>query len=238
MNLDTLLSEITTHMPGLLAALPVAAAVILGGMLVNMIARRSLNLLAKRTSLTSADVLPLKNIARWAISALTFILVLGVFDFELGGLWAMLSTILAMVAIGFVAVWSILSNTSATVLILIMRPFHVGDEIELPSENVKGRVVDLNFFFTTVALDEKSSFCVPNNLFFQKVLKRTPCVATISLAQQLSSKQPAAFVPTSPDEPGPETKPRSASEDFAAKSVGDPASMGVPAPPPPPSRGR
>lgn len=229
MTIDTILDKIAAYLPGIIAALPVAAAVILGGVLANMVVRRSLSLLAKRTSLTPSDVLPLKNIARWVITVLTLILVLGVFGFQLGGLWAMLSTVLAMIAIGFVAVWSILSNTSATVLILIMRPFHIGDEIELPSEGVKGRVTDLNFFFTTVAVDHETAFRVPNNLFFQKVIKRTPGASAITLAQQLSNPEPAKFVPISrPKDEKSDKKPLPASEDFAAKAVGDPASMGIP----------
>ncbi len=229
MTPDTLWAEISGHLPKLLAALPVAAGVILAGILLNFVVGRAFTLLAKRTNLTSSDVLPLRKIARWVVYALTIILVLGVFGFELGGLWAILSTILAMVAIGFVAVWSILSNTSATVLILIMRPFSIGDEVELPSESVKGRVSDLNFFFTTLAVDEHTCYRVPNNLFFQKVLRRTHGGSSISLAQQLSNDIPAKFAPSS-DAPGGERKPVPASEDFAAKAVGDLPSMGVPPP--------
>lgn len=215
MTLDSLYTSFDHYLPKLLAALPVAALVVLGGLIANMLARRALTLLAKRTSLTDNDVLPLRRIARWIVILITFVLVLGVFGFELGGLWAIMSTILAMVAIGFVAVWSILSNTSATVLILLLRPFHIGDEIELQSENIKGRVVDLNFFFTTLQVDEHRSHQVPNNLFFQKVISRVRGGTGISLANQLGKDQPAK-VPH---------KVTPASEDFAAKSVPDPATM-------------
>lgn len=239
MTPDELWLKTEAYLPKLIAAAPVALLVLVAGMALNLIVSRALRLLAHRTSLTDADVLPLRNIARWLIRGLTVILVLGVFGFELGGLWTIMSTVFAMVAIGFVAVWSILSNTSATVLILIMRPFGIGDLIELPSENVKGLVVDLNFFFTTVQVDQDTSFRVPNNLFFQKVIKRTPGNGTISLAQQLSNSHPAN-IPLPPPESQPppaEKKPVSASEDFAAKSIPDPGSMGIPDAAPP-SRGR
>lgn len=216
MTFDSLLTELEHYLPKLLAALPVAALVVLGGLLANTLTRRGLKLLARRTSLTLDDVRPLERIARWAIILLTGILVLGVFGFELGGIWAMLSTILAMVAIGFVAVWSILSNTSATVLILLLRPFHIGDEVELQSENVKGRVVDLNFFFTTLQVDEHTTHLIPNNLFFQKVVSRVQGEAGVSLAAQLSSDRPAALA---------RRQVTPASEDFAMKSVPDPGTL-------------
>jgi small-conductance mechanosensitive channel len=216
MTLGSFLASFDQYLPKLLAALPVAALVILGGLIANMAARRALTVLARRTSLTDNDVLPLRRILRWIVALVTFVLVLGVFGFELGGVWAILSTVLAMVAIGFVAVWSVLSHTTATVLILLLRPFHVGDTIELQSENVKGRVIDLNFFFTTLQVDEHTTHQVPNNLFFQKVVSRVRGTPGVSLAAQLGSQSPAKLAP-------PRVIP--ASEDFAAKSVPDPGTL-------------
>jgi small-conductance mechanosensitive channel len=121
--------------------------------------------------------------------------VLSVFGFELGGIWALVSTVFAMIAIGFVAVWSLLSHSTATILLVIIRPFQVGDDIALPSENMAGRVVDLNFFFTTLLDHEGNEWRVPNNLFFQKVMKRTKQPASISLSSQLNNPEPATVTP-------------------------------------------
>lgn len=195
MTFEQLWTELTGILPGFLAALPVAAAVILGGILANMVLERILFLLARRTKLSVDDVAPARNVLRWLIRIITFILVLGVFGFQLGGLWAMISTVMAMVAIGFVAVWSLLSHTSATVLLVILRPFSVGDDIELPSESVHGRVVDINFFFTTLITHDGKMWRVPNNIFFQKVLKLTKGQERHALAQQLNCPDPAKLPP-------------------------------------------
>ena len=131
---------------------------------------------------------------------ITICVILNIFGFNLGGIWAMLSTVLAMIAIGFVAVWSMLSNVSATVLILLMRPFNIGDEIELSAEKIKGRVIDLNFFFTTLQTDQDTTHQVPNNFFFQRVVTRTSNRTTVSLSDQLHNEQPATL-PESTDKP-------------------------------------
>ncbi len=191
--------------PAFLAALPVAAIVILGGMLLNLIISRGLALLARRTQLDENDIIPARNALRWLVRVVVLVMVLGVFGFELGGIWAMISTILAMVAIGFVAVWSLLSHTSATVILVLLRPFHIGDDITLPSENVEGRVVDLNFFFTTLVDHEGSEWRVPNNLFFQKVMLRKKGRKTDTLAAQLNSPEPAKVDP--PPAPATDIKP-------------------------------
>jgi len=172
----------------LLSTLPAALAVVVGAFLLNFVSRRGLELLATKTSLTAGDLAPFGKIASWIIVVATVVLLLGVFGFDLGGVWTMLATVGALVAIGFIAVWSVLSNLSCTLFILVMRPFSVGDEIEFVGEPVKGRVTDLNFVFTTLRTDDGGTLQVPNNMFFQKVLKRRRGDASISLAQQLSRR--------------------------------------------------
>lgn len=193
MTLDNIVSAFYEHLPRLLAAIPVAIVVLIVGLLCNLALGRALTLLARKTHLTEIGVKPLRKATRTLVYTITFVIVLGVFGFELGGIWAMLSTVLAMIAIGFVAMWSLLSNMTATVLLLFVRPFQIGDTVELQSENMKGRVSDINFFYTTLQAEGGSTFQVPNNLFFQKVIKRTPHNHSTPLADQLNREQPAAL---------------------------------------------
>ena len=177
--------------PKILAALPAALGVIAGALAANFLAGRVLKLLADKTNLTVRDVAPFRAIMRWLIWIAAFVLLLEIFGVSLGGLWTVLSAMLAIVGIGFVAVWSILSNTLCTFVILIFHPFAVGDEIEFAGEPVRGKVVDLNFIYTTLRCEDGSHMQVPNNLFFQKVLKRRASGGSISLVAQLNSRTPA-----------------------------------------------
>ena len=186
-NID--LSFIEELIPRLVAVTPLILGVIIGAFALSFVTGRALQLLANRTSLTDQDVAPFLRIVRWLIRGVALVLILSVLGLNLGGLWAVLSTVLAMVAIGFVAVWSVLSNVSCTVIMLISRPFHIGDEIEFPGEPILGRVVDLNFVYTTLKSDDGRLVQVPNNLFFQKVVKRRVNPVPVTLAGQLSSRQ-------------------------------------------------
>ena len=209
MTIEDLWAHVATLFPVLAAALPVALLVLLGAVVLNAIVGRSLTLLARRTSLKENDIIPARRALSWLIRVITIIVILGVFGFELGGIWAMISTILAMVAIGFVAVWSLLSHTTATLLLVIVRPFNIGDDIAVPSENVAGRVVDLNFFYTTLLSHDGSEWRIPNNLFFQKVLKRERGVDATSLSAQLNNPLPAKLSPPPAPPTEPEPKPKS-----------------------------
>ncbi len=213
MELSTLSERIAAYFPALLAALPVALIIVLGALALNLLIGRAMIILAHRTHLTDLDVLPVRKLLRWLIRIVAVILILGVFGFQIGGIWAMLSTILGLVAIGFVAVWSLISHTTATMLILLLRPFHVGDDIEFAGEPVRGRVIDINFFYTTVIDHEGMLQQIPNNLFFQKTLKRRINAGPISLAVQLHADLPAKVaLPPPPvekkvDEKTPEPDP-------------------------------
>lgn len=200
MQLSDLNDRIAAYLPQLMAALPLAVAIIVGTYVINLIVARALIVLARRTNLTEMDVLPVRQILRWVTRLLAFVLILSVFGFQIGGLWAVLSTVFGLVAIGFVAVWSIISHTSATMLILFLQPFQMGDDLEFPGEPVRGRAVDINFFFTTLIDHEGRLFQIPNNLFFQKTVKRRKNGRIISLAAQLNS--PVAIkvdLPPSPE---------------------------------------
>lgn len=190
MQFSDLSERIADYLPRLLGALPLAVAIIVGTFLLNLIVGRALVVLARRAHLPDTDVMPLRTLLRWVTRVIAAILILSVFGFEIGGVWAMLSTIFGLVAIGFVAVWSLISHTSATMLILFLRPFQMGDDVEFPGEPVRGRVVDLNFFFTTLIDHEGTLHQIPNNLFFQKTLKRRRNAPVVSLAAQLNSSRP------------------------------------------------
>ncbi len=104
-----------------------------------------------------------------------------------------LVTVLGLVAIGFVAVWSILSNILATFVILIFRPFDMGEQIEIEPDNIKGRVIDINFMYTTLRNEEGRKIAVPNNMFAQKYINRRPLrgAPQRTLAEQLDKEATA-----------------------------------------------
>lgn len=214
--------------PRLLALLPVTIAIIVGAIVLRMIAARLLYLLARNTNLTREAVMPFVRLVRIGINLGALVLILGVFGFELGGLWAMFATVLGMIAIGFVAVWSLLSNSTATLLILILRPYQIGDDVEIAGEPVKGRVIDLNFFFTTLLDEDGRLVQVPNNLFFQRTLKRRRNEGTVSLAYQLNSPTPANLPPPPPS---PKTEPPTKIGADALAQLPDPRSITPTQPP-------
>ena len=142
----------------------------------------------------------LSNVVKWFLVAVAILLSLGFFGVSVGTLWAALSGVLALVALGFVAVWSVLSNVLCSVLLIIFPPFRIGDEIEIqePTANfsVKGKVVSINMLMTSLEINDDATpdmngnlMRVPNNIFFQKYVRCIPGKGTQSLQKFMAQQQ-------------------------------------------------
>lgn len=185
MNYTTYSERLNDLLPLLVTVLPPALLVMVGAILLRIATNRGLKVMTHKTRLTPSEIIPIKKTLNWLTWGVAAILLLGIFGFNLGGLWTVVSTTLAMVAIGFVAVWSVLSNISCTLMILLFRPFSIGDQLEFPGEDIQGQAIDLNFLYTTLETKDGYRMQVPNNLFFQKVLKRRRGHSGQSLEDQL-----------------------------------------------------
>ena len=97
--------------------------------------------------------------------------VLDVWGIGLGGVWAVLVGAVTIIGVGFIATWAMTSNFTASFFLVLWRPFHVGQTVEILPENLKGRVVDRNLMFTTLSEDNGSVLQIPNSLFFQKIFR-------------------------------------------------------------------
>ena len=73
---------------------------------------------------------------------------------KIANILTVLLTVAGMIAIGFIAVWSILSNILCSMMLVLFRNFDMGDEVEIVEPiggvGLKGKVVGFNIMFTNV----------------------------------------------------------------------------------------
>ncbi|MDD0976690.1 mechanosensitive ion channel family protein [Pseudomonas fontis] len=124
-------------------------------------------------------MVPLRGALRWLIMGSALIIVLERLGVSATVLWTALSGFVAVAAVAFFAMWSVLSNLLCAVLIFTVGPFRIGDVVELvetlDKPGVKGRVTAINLLFTTlVEMPEAGGALVqvPNSQFFQKCVRR------------------------------------------------------------------
>ncbi|HEX6984995.1 MAG TPA: mechanosensitive ion channel domain-containing protein, partial [Planctomycetaceae bacterium] len=148
-----------------------AGAVILAAVVGYAAAVRGVNAAERLGRLPASIGFALRKVLRWVtflIAATLLLSVFGVFE----SVFAALAGVLTLVAAGFVAFWSVLSNLLCAIILLVARPFMIGDRLTFVGDDVTGTVCDFNLLFTTLKVDDGRTLQVPNNLFFQKMFLR------------------------------------------------------------------
>ncbi len=155
------------------------------------IARLLFKILLKRKLLPDAIGKILNPVLTLIIFTIAIFAALQYNGISANSLWAVVSALLAMVAIGFVAVWSVISNVLCTLLLIITRPFRIGDHIEITepasSDNfLGGKVMNISMLYTTLQEAKGSNvLLIPNNFFFQKAIRRKQGEDTYSIDEQI-----------------------------------------------------
>ncbi len=165
-------------MPSALVLLKITLVVVLG-IGVYRVVLRTLRFFAQTRHLPAPLVVPLQRLLRTVVITLVILVALPQAGVQVTGLWAGVLTLAAMVAGGFVALSSVVSNFLCTVFLVMLNPFRPGDSIEIVETSgapgLRGPVVDLTLFHTSVQLEDDAVgrvAHVPNTLFFQKPIRR------------------------------------------------------------------
>lgn len=103
----------------------------------------------------------LGSLARYAILAFTIVIVLERFGVETTSIVAIIGA--AGLAVGL-ALQGTLSNLAAGVMILLFRPYKIGDFID--GADVFGQVADINLFTTEIGTFDNQHIIVPNSLLW------------------------------------------------------------------------
>lgn len=170
--------------------------ILIVGLTALMFLQRAVTTLETKKLIASPFVTFFNSVLRWFLVVIMLLLVLQQIGVPLNSMWSVISAMIAMVAIGFVAVWSILSNLLCTLLLLIFQPFQIGDEIELidpaATSGLMGRVRNINLMFTSLEktnADDILIVKIPNNLFFQKMIAVKVGHRTYGLDKQLFQEE-------------------------------------------------
>jgi small-conductance mechanosensitive channel len=137
-----------------------------------------------RLNLTDETNFIINRVITAVLWALTIFIVLDVWGIALGGVWAVVVSAITLVGVGFIATWAMISNFTASFFLVLWRPFHVGQIVEMLPENLKGRVIDRSLMFTTLSEESGSVLQIPNNLFFQKIFRVSGNVPAATVNQR------------------------------------------------------
>jgi small conductance mechanosensitive channel len=143
-----------------------ALAVLILGRIASGVARKAVRRGLESRGVDASLVPFISNLVYFILLAAVVIAVLGLFGIETTSLVAVLGT--AGLAIGL-ALQGTLANFSSGVMLLLFRPFHVGDYIE--AAGVAGTVSEIGVFSTTLNTPDNVRIIVPNSGIFGATIK-------------------------------------------------------------------
>ena len=84
-----------------------------------------------------------------------------------------ISSILAVLGVGFFAQWSILSNLTASVILFLNHPLRIGDRIRILDKDFdwSGEVKDITGFYLFIKTDKNENISIPTSIVMQKGLE-------------------------------------------------------------------
>lgn len=106
------------------------------------------------------------NMAKWAVLAIVFITVLGIFGIETTSFAALIAA--GGLAVGL-AFQGTLGNMASGIMLLVFRPFKVGDVIN--AAGVVGKVDEIELFTTTLDTPDNRRIIIPNGAVFGSTIE-------------------------------------------------------------------
>ncbi len=141
-----------------------SVVVIILALITNKISKKALeNTFSKMNKLYSPAFKIARKSVKYSIIVVVIFLILAKFNIPVTALFAFVSS--ALIAIGL-ALKDFICNIAKSLQILVMRPFSVGDLIEVDSK--KGKVKKIDYMHTYITNEEHGLVMVPNALIADK----------------------------------------------------------------------
>lgn len=149
-------------------------AIIILMILIRLVVGKVISRAMKRFGYMPARASVIRKITTGFTSTLLIIVLLGIWGVERKELTIFISSTMTVLAVGFVAQWSILSNITSSFIIFFNHPIKVGDDLAILDKDfpVEGRIVDIGIFFITLKTTDGEFVSTPSSVFMQKMIKR------------------------------------------------------------------
>lgn len=110
------------------------------------------------------------NLTYFSIYVFAFVFLGVIWGVNMNQLTLFVSSVLAVLGVGFFAQWSILSNLTSSVILFFNHPVRIGDRIRILDKDfdLTGEVTDITGFFFFITTDKGEHITMPNNLVIQK----------------------------------------------------------------------
>jgi small conductance mechanosensitive channel len=147
------------------ATVAIAAATVLAGWFINKVSNRMVDRGIQKRGGDQHAAVTAKKVTAYIIYPVTFVVVLGIFGLPISAL----GTTLGLIGLGIsFALKDMIANFLSGIMILINRPFKIGDQIEVAGE--EGTVKDIELRATDIKTYDGRQVIVPNSQLYSGVV--------------------------------------------------------------------
>lgn len=161
-------------MTPMLVKILISLAILLGGHLLSAGLRRITRRIGEQHDLSHGRVFRMSVIINVICLVLGLVLLALVWGLSGSGVMVFTTSLAALLGVALFASWSMLSNTTASVILFFTAPYKVGDRIRvLDGDNtITGLVRHMGLVFLSLEDPEGHLYTLPNNLLMQKTVIR------------------------------------------------------------------
>lgn len=141
--------------------------------LIRLIINKSLKRIHSKFNFHKARLAIIKKLVNILLYVTAIVFIAFVWGVEKSQLLLYVSSFLTLVAIGFFAQWSILSNITAGLILFINYPVKIGDSITLMEKDndITGEISDIGVFFVTLKNEKGEFIALPNSVILQRMIR-------------------------------------------------------------------
>lgn len=163
-----------TYFESNLTEIILTLAIILSLVIVRWLFKKAAVGIAKKREI---NVQRTKMMVRYINTLITFCVlfaILLIWGIEPGQVAVVFSSVFAVIGIGLFAIWSILSNITAGVILYFYYPFKIGDKIKILDKDfpLEAVIEDIQAFQIHLRTAEGELVTYPNNLILQKSISK------------------------------------------------------------------
>ncbi|WP_101674664.1 mechanosensitive ion channel domain-containing protein [Alloalcanivorax mobilis] len=149
-------------------------AAMLGFYLLSSLLRRITRRIGAQRQLSRGRVFKMSVIINVLCMLLSLVALGAIWGLNGDGVMVFATSLVALLGVALFASWSMLSNTTAAVILFFTAPYKVGDRIRfLDGDNtVTGQVRHMGLIFVTLEDSDGHLYTLPNNLLLQKTVIR------------------------------------------------------------------
>ncbi|MFD0861801.1 mechanosensitive ion channel domain-containing protein [Sungkyunkwania multivorans] len=140
--------------------------------LIRVILRKTVKKIGQRSDFNEARMLLMGKYFNFLFLLTAIAIALLIWGVNFQSLGVILSSVFAVVGVALFAIWSILSNITAGVILFFSFPYKIGDKIKIHDKDhpIEALIEDIKSFHLLLRTDAGEIITYPNNLLLQKAV--------------------------------------------------------------------